>query len=100
MVFDYNTLAEKLGMHNYNADLDSKLIGIAQEYDRLVAENNKTIFTGKLSHGNKVIKFPASLKERLKAQRFATSAKMKVIERYKDLYSPEQIISAIKGFKP
>lgn len=100
MLFDYKKLEKELGMENYNPDLNSKLIGIAQEYDRIVAENNNQIFTGSLNHKGKTIRYPATLKERLQAQRFATSAKMKVIENYKDLYSPRQIISAINGFKP
>jgi len=100
MQFNYAALEKKLGMHNYNPDLQSPLIGIAQEYDRTVANNNEKIFSGTLVHNNKTIKYPKTLKERLQAQRFATSAKLKIIENFRDLYSPEQIISAINGFKP
>lgn len=98
--FDYAVLEKKLGMENYNPDLNSTLIGIAQEYDRVVALNNDSIFTGTLEHNKRKIKYPKTLKERLQAQRFATSAKIKIIENFRDLYSPEQIISAINGFKP
>lgn len=100
MQFNYADLEEKLGMQNYNPDLRSELIGIAQEYDRIVTENNDKIFTGVLTHNNRTIKYPKSIKERLKAQRFATAAKSKLIENFRDLYSQKQIISAIKGFKP
>lgn len=100
MQFDYRVLEQKLGMENYNPDLTSKLIGVGQEYDRIVAQNNKKIFTGKLKHNNRVIRYPKTLQERLKAQRFATSAKIKIIENFRDIYTPEQIISAINGFKP
>ena len=100
MIFDYKKLEETLGLNLYNPDLDSVLIGIGQEYDRIVFCNNAKIFTGVLKDKNGDIKYPKTLKERLKAQRFATSAKIKVIERYKHLYSRKQIISAIKGFKP
>lgn len=100
VVFDYDNLEALLGMENYNPDLESKLIGIAQEYDRTVANNNEKIFTGVLKHNNKVVKYPSSLKERLQAQRFATSAKLKILETYGELYTPKQIISAINGFKP
>ena len=100
MQFNYAKLEKRLGMQNYNPDLPGPLLGIAQEYDRIVAENNDKIFTGKLKHSNRKIKYPKTIKERLQAQRFATSAKIKIIENFRDLYSPEQIISAIKGFKP
>lgn len=100
MVFDYNKLEKEIGLQNYNPELNSTLIGIAQEYDRVVAENNAKIFTGVLKHNSREVKYPKTLKERLQAQRFATSAKIKILENFRDLYSSEQIISAINGFKP
>jgi hypothetical protein len=100
MQFNYAALEKKLGMHNYNPDLNGELIGIVQEYDRIVAKNNSKIFTGVLEHNNRKIKYPKTIKERLQAQRFATSAKLKIIENFKELYSAKQIISAINGFKP
>ena len=100
MQFDYARLEKRLGMENYNPDIDSVLMGIAQEYDRRVANNNKKIFTGKLNRGETTIRFTKGMKERLRAQRFATNSKIKIIEEFKDLYSSTEIISAINGFKP
>ena len=100
MIFDYKKLDKVLGLERWNADLDPKLVGIGHEYDKTVVANNDKIFTGKFKMGNHTIFYPKNLKERLRSNRFATNAKIKVVEQYKDLYERNVILNALSSYKP
>lgn len=100
MKLDYRGLEREMGMKLYNPDLPSKLIGIAHEYAKTVSANNEKIFTGELIDGTNVIKYPKDYKERMRSQRFAINAKMKIVERYLDIFNKDDILLAMISYRP
>lgn len=100
MKITYKELEKAAGMKLYDVDLPSKLIGIAHEYAKLVTEANEKIFTGEFKDGLEVIKYPANFKERLSAQNLAINAKMKLVEKYSDIFGKEEILLAMISYRP
>jgi len=97
---DYSVFSKAMDLAHYDMGLDAKLIGIANEYGTILAENNKQIFTGELKIGSNTLKYPKNLSERLMAQKFALNAKDKIAVRYADLFSKEKIFRAMRVYTP
>lgn len=98
LTFEY--VSNELGLGHWDPSLNPKLIGIALEYDTLVANNNNQIFTKKVDINGHQVKVPASFQERLKAQNYAIAQKMKLLTRYGKEFTKEEILSAIISYKP
>ena len=100
MVFDYKEISKEIGIERYNADIPSELIGIAHDFDRRVVKNNEKIFTGEFTVKGKTYKYPKNIRERLLSLRFATNAKIKLVENLKGIYTKKEVLSAINTYKP